>query len=329
MLVNVRLTADVTNNAVLVYANQESQRVVEQTIRQIDRPQRQIAIEATIAEVTLNDRLNYGVQFFLASQKGSLVNTVATQPGANSSVDQPSNAVNAAANALLSRALPGFNMLVGAENSPRVIIDALHTVTDVKVLSNPSLVVLDNQAATLQVGDQVPFSTGTATVLTANNTVVSTIDYKNTGIILRVLPRANANGNIVLDIEQEISNVSTTSNTGTLTPTISQRRVKSSVAVTSGQTVLLAGLISENENKQRQGIPLLDQIPGVGDAFSHQTFTRARTELILFIRPTVIKDAVDASAIAEEMRSKMNNRLVGTSDRVIVVDPKTGAARSP
>lgn len=329
ILPNVRLTADVTNNAVLVYANQESQRIVEQTIRQIDRPQRQIAIEATIAEVTLNDRLNYGVQFFLASQKGSLVNTVATQPGATNTVEPPSNAVNAAANALLNRALPGFNMLVGAENAPRVILDALHGVTDVKVLSNPSLVVLDNQAATLQVGDQVPFSTGTATVLTANNTVVNTIDYKNTGIILRVLPRANANGNIVLDVEQEISNVSTTSNTGVLTPTISQRRVKSSIAVTSGQTVLLAGLISENENKQRQGIPLLDQIPGVGDAFSHQTFTRARTELILFIRPTVIKDAVDASVIAEEMRSKMNSRLVGTSDRVIAVDPKTGAARSP
>ena len=107
--------------------------------------------------------------------------------------------------------LPGFNFLVGAENSPRVILDALHNVTNVKVLSNPSLVVLDNQAATLQVGDQVPFSTGTATVLTANNTVVNTIDYKNTGIILRVLPRANANGNVVLDIEQEISSVAAAS----------------------------------------------------------------------------------------------------------------------
>ena len=106
----------------------------------------------------------------------------------------------------------------------------------------------------MQVGDQVPFSTGTATVLTANNTVVSTIDYKNTGIILRVLPRANSNGNIVLDIEQEISSVAATS-AGSLTPTISQRRVKSSIAVTSGQTVLLAGLISETENA---GIPVLD-----------------------------------------------------------------------
>jgi general secretion pathway protein D len=321
ILQNVRITADVTNNAVLVYADQESQRVIEQTIRQIDRPQRQVAIEATIAEVTLNDQLNYGVQFFLASQKGSLVNTVATAPGATNTVDLPSNAVNAAAGALLGRALPGFNMLIGSENSPRVILDALHNITDVKVLSNPSLVVLDNQAATLQVGDQVPFSTGTATVLTANNTVVNTIDYKNTGIILRVLPRANANGNVVLDIEQEISSVSPATAAGSLTPTISQRRVKSSIAVASGQTVLLAGLITETENKQRQGIPGLDSIPGLGDAFSHQTTSRARTELILFIRPTVIRDAVDAHVIAEEMRTKMNSRLVGTSVPVVVTNP--------
>jgi general secretion pathway protein D len=324
VLMNVRITADVTNNAVLVYANTESQRVVEQTIRQIDRPQRQIAIEATIAEVTLNDQLNYGVQYFLASQKGSISSTIPGITPSTTAIAPASNAVNAAAGALLGRVLPGFNLLVGAENSPRIIIDALHNVTNVKVLSNPSLVVLDNQPATLQVGDQVPFSTGTATVLTANNTVVNTIDYKNTGIILRVLPRANSNGNVVLDIEQEISSVAAGS-AGSLTPTISQRRVKSSIAVASGQTVLLAGLISETENKQRQGIPILDSIPGVGDAFAHQTNTRARTELILFIRPTLVKDAIDASVIAEEMRSKMNSRLVGTSNPVVVVDPPRAA----
>jgi general secretion pathway protein D len=320
-LPNVRITADVTNNAVLVYANADSQRIVEQTIRQIDRQQRQVAIEATIAEVTLNNQLQYGVQFFLASQKGSVVNTIATGAGTPiTSVEPASNAVNAAAGALLGRVLPGFNFLIGSENSPRVILDALHTLTDVKVLSNPSLVVLDNQPATLQVGDQVPFSTGSATVLTANNTVVNTIDYKNTGIILRVLPRANSNGNVVLDIEQEISSVAAGS-AGSLTPTISQRRVKSAIAVASGQTVLLAGLISETANKGQLGIPLLDQIPGLGDVFSHQTNTRARTELILFIRPTVIKDAVDAHVIAEEMRTKMNSRLVGTSLPVVVVPP--------
>jgi general secretion pathway protein D len=129
----------------------------------------------------------------------------------------------------------------------------------------------------------------------------------------------------VLDIEQEISSVAAGTAPGSLTPTISQRRVKSSISVTSGQTVLLAGLISETENKQRQGIPLLDSIPGVGDTFSHQNRSRARTELILFIRPTIIKDAVDAHVIAEEMRSKMNSRLVGTSLPVVVVDPQKPA----
>jgi general secretion pathway protein D len=313
ILPNIRITADVTNNAVLVYANQESQRIVEQTIRQIDRPQRQIAIEATIAEVTLNETVNYGVQFFLASRD------VGLKPDTGSVLSTLGGAV-------LSRAVPGFNFLIGSEATPRFILDALQGVTDVKVLSNPSLVVLDNQPATLQVGDQVPFSTGTATVLTANNTVVNTIDYKNTGIILRVLPRANANGNVVLDIEQEISNIaagSSASSGPNLTPTISQRRVKSSISVASGQTVLLAGLISETDNKAKSGLPFLSQIPGLPDTFLHQNRTRSRTELILFIRPTVIKDALDAHVIAEEMRSKMNSRLVGTTLPVPVVNPRT------
>jgi general secretion pathway protein D len=311
ILPGVRITADVTNNSILVYANQESHLIVEQTLRQIDRPPLQVAIEATIAEVTLNDQLNYGVQFFLKSatvglpaDRGSIVNTLASIP--------------------ISRVLPGFNFLIGSETDPRMILDALHTVTDVKVLSNPSLVVLDNQAATLQVGDSVPISTGTATVLTANNTVVNTIDYRNTGIILRVIPRVSSDGSVVLDIEQEISNV-TPQSTGTLTPTVSQRRVKSSIAVASGQTVLLAGLISETENLTRPGIPVLDQIPAIGNLFAHQNKSIGRTELIIFIRPQIIRDPVDANVVAEELRTKLNGRLIGYNNK----RPVGGTAEGP
>src|SRR5205085_10397824 len=136
ILPNVRITADVTNNAVLVYASADSQRIVEQTIHQIDRPQRQIAIEATIAEVTLNDQLNYGVQYFLASQKGSISNTIpGVATNGTTAIEPASNAVNAAAGALLRRVVPGFILLVGAENSRRVILDALHNMTNVKVRS--------------------------------------------------------------------------------------------------------------------------------------------------------------------------------------------------
>jgi general secretion pathway protein D len=310
ILPGVRIAADAVNNAVLVYGNQENYRIIERTLQQLDRPQLQVAIDATIAEVTLNDTLNYGVQFFLKSSNLGL------PPNSGSIVNTTSDAdAVAAAGSLLSRALPGFNFLAGTEAQPQVILNALHAVTDVKVLSNPSLVVVDNQFATLQVGDQIPVSTGTATVLSANNTVVNTVDYRNTGVILRVAPRINANGNVLLDIEQEISSVADNANATTLTPTVSQRKVASSIAVASGQTVLLAGLMSQTQNHGRSGIPVLDQVPGFGALFSSTTGTAHRTELIIFIRPQIIRNGVDARRIAEELRSKMKGQFIGEARR--------------
>src|SRR5262249_10667354 len=300
LLPGVRITADAVNNTLLIFSSQENYRIIEHTIRQIDRPQLQVAIEATVAEVTLNNDLNYGVQFFLTSSdlgfkpdRGSLLNSSASHP--------PGVDAAGVAGAFLNRAFPGFNFLIGPEKQPKVILDALHAVTSVKVLSNPSIVVIDNQAATLQVGDDVPISTGSANVLTTNNTIVNTIDYRSTGIILRVIPRVNVNGNVRLDIEQEISNVAPTAGAGTLTPTVSQRKVKSSIAVANGQTVLLAGLISERQQRGSTGIPLLDELPGpLGGVFSDRSNGTVRTELIIFIRPQVVRDSVDAHFVAEE-----------------------------
>jgi general secretion pathway protein D len=311
---NIRITPDIVNNSILVYASQETQRIVEQTLRQIDRPLMQVAIDATVAEVTLNDTLSYGVQYYLAGTQLGGSNTpssaITGSTGTGTTTNTGSLFSTAGASSMLSAVAPGLNLVLGPANMPNLILSALHNVTDVKVLSNPSLVVLDNQTATLQVGDQVPISTGTATVLTANNTVVSTIDYRNTGVILRVVPRVSAGGNVIIDIEQESSSVEPGS-ASSLTPTISDRRVKSSVSVASGQTVLLAGLISDETDRTRQGIPVLDKIPGIGDLFSQQSGTKVRTELIIFIRPTIIRDAVDAHMVAEELRSKLNGDLVG------------------
>jgi general secretion pathway protein D len=319
LLQGVRITADTVNNTLLINATQENYQIIERTLRQIDRPQLQVAIDATIAEVTLNDNLSYGVQSFLTSQnlglgpdKGSVLNApVGTAPAI----------LNGIAGTFLQRAIPGFNFLVGSEAQPKIILDALHTVTDLKVLSNPSLVVIDNQVATLVVGDQVPISTGSANVLNSatatSNTIINSVDYRPTGIIVRVAPRINANGNVRLEIEQEISNVVTSSNSSSaansapnLTPTVSQRKVKSSIVVASGQTVLLAGLIQEQTEKDRSGIPLLDEVPNFGVLFSHSTKTTKRTELILFIRPQIIRDGVDAFTIAEELRSKIRGKLL-------------------
>jgi general secretion pathway protein D len=292
LLAGVRITADTVNNSILIYANTENYQTIERTLNELDRPKLQVAIDVTIAEVTLNDALNYGVQFYLSSKYGSLINSISGTP-------TPS-----------SGAPPGLNLIVGASPTPQFIINALHALTDVKILSNPSLVVVDNQAATLEVGDQVPISTGSATVLSASNTIVNTVDYKNTGIILNVQPRVNSNGNVLLDIEQEISSVP--QNSTSLTPTISQRKVKSEISVASGQTVLLAGLISDTQTNSRSGVPILDQIPVLGSAFGTATGkSTVRTELIIFIRPQIIRDGADASRVAEELRSKMRGGKIG------------------
>lgn len=331
VLQDVRITADAVNNTVLIYADQANYKIIESTLLQVDKPQLQVAIDATIAEVTLNNDLSYGVQSYLTSRNlglkpntGSILGTQATTAPATT-IDPTTGLASVAgsvSNAFINRAFPGFNFLVGSETQPSLILDALHSVTTVKVLSNPSLVVINNQKATLQVGDVVPVSTGSANVLTTSNTIVNTIDYRNTGIILTVSPRINVNGDVRLDIEQEISSVLPTAGNATnLTPTVSERKVKSSISVATGQTVLLAGLISEQQNGTRAALPLLDQIPGLGDAFGHQDNSTARTELIIFIRPQIIRNGSDAHNIAEELRSKLRgdiatsatNRAITTS----------------
>jgi len=291
-LPGVRITADTKNNTILIYADADNYRIIENALNQMDRPQAQVAIDVTIAEVTLNDNLSYGVQFFLSHKFGSVINSAGGEP--------------------ISPTLPGFNVIVGSQTTPHAIINALHSLTDVKILSNPSLVVVDNESASLEVGDQVPVSTGAATVLSSNNTVVNTIDYVNTGIILHVTPHVNSNGNVLLDIEQEISSAPpSTGNSVNLTPTISQRKVKSEISVANSQTVLLAGLVSDTQNNSRSGVPVLDQIPYLGAAFSTSGKSTQRTELIIFIRPQIIRDSVDASRVAEELRSKMRGGTIG------------------
>lgn len=293
----VRITPDIPNNAILIYAGEEMSRTIERAIMQLDRPKLQVAIDVTIAEVTLNDELTYGVQFFFQNHYGSIGNSTGTT-------------------SIVNPALPGFNFIAGNSASPQVILSALHQYTTVKILSNPSVVVVDNEAATLEVGDEVPVSTGSANVLSANNAVVNTIDYKNTGIILRVQPRVNSNGSVLLDVEQEISSVpnsssSSSSTASTLTPTISTRKVKSELSVADNQTVLLAGLISDQLSNTGSGVPILDQIPIVGAAFSNKDKQDQRTELVLFIRPQIIRNGADAATVAEELRAKMRGDRSG------------------
>jgi general secretion pathway protein D len=311
VLLNVRITADAANNAILVYSNPEDYRVVERALRDLDRPKLQVAIDATVAEVTLTNDLQYGVQFFLNSKNvsGGLLGANA----ATANVSAVTAGSTIAQSALLQSVGPGLNLLLGSAGSPRAILNALQTLTDVKVLSSPSLVALDNQPALLQVGDEIPITTSSAAVL-ANSAapIVNTIEMRNTGVILKVLPHINASGRIQLEVDQEISNVVNTDQQ-TLTPTISQRRVHSTVSVTSGQTVLLAGLISERSQETRTGIPGLREIKFLGDVFGNTSNSKTRSEIIIFIKTQLIRNSVEAGAVTEEFREKLQSMRSGRS----------------
>jgi general secretion pathway protein D len=314
---NVRITPDTADNSIVVYSNQEDYRIIERSLRELDRPRLQVAIDATVAEVTLTDGLQFGVQYFftnnnsnvglLPATAGAVAAPAASTAAANATatVDATSAVQSAVQSAFLQRVLPGFNLLLGPEAQPKVILTALSSLTNVKVLSAPSVVVMDNQPALLQVGNEIPISTGAATILANPNTpVVNTIEMRNTGVILKVLPHVYANGTIQMEIEQEISNVVNPTQV-TLTPTISQRRVHSTVAVTSGQTVLLGGLISDQDQATKAGIPFLSDIEVFGNLFGTRNGQKVRTEIIMFIKPRLIRNSVDARSAAEEFRSRL------------------------
>jgi general secretion pathway protein D len=298
---NLRITADAANNSIVVYSNQEDYRVVERALRDIDRPTLQVSIDATVAEVTLTDQLQFGVQAFLSNNKGSIGLFGASQAAAQSTV--------------LQNVAPGLNLLLGSQSQPRVILNALSNITDVKVLSSPSIVALDNQPALLQVGDEIPITTSSATVLSNSATpIVNTIQMRNTGVILKVLPHVHSNGAVQLEVDQEISNV-VNADQQTLTPTIAQRRVHSTVSVISGQTVLLAGLISERDQKSQDGIPGIRDIKFIGDLLGNTSHTKTRSEIIIFIKTKLIRNSVDAGAVTEEFRDRLQSMR---SDRSVI-----------
>lgn len=288
----VRITPDPASNSLVVYANAEQYKIIESALIDLDREPEQVQIEATIAEVTLNDKLKYGVQYFLKTNiNGTTINMA--QFGAQTALQQVA---------------PAFNLIVGSETGSRVIIDMLQQVTKVKIVSSPSLVVVNNETAALQVGDQVPVTTRTAqSTDNPDAPTVNEVEFKNTGVILNVKPRISANNTVSIDVEQEISAVVDNANAETLTPTISQRRVRSQISVESGQTVLLGGLISDRQDRGRSGIPGLMNVPIIGGLVSNTALSRQRTELIVFIKPQIIRSNQDAASVAQRMRDRMMN----------------------
>ncbi len=283
-----RVVADDANNALLIFATAEEHRRILGMLRSLDGIPNQVLIEATIAEVSLTDDLRFGVRWFFEEKSSSWTFS-----------DALSGAV--------ASTFPGFSYLL-AGTDVRVVVNAIASVTDVEVISSPSLMVLDNRKAVLQVGDQVPIVTQTAvSVENPDAPVVNSVELKDTGIILTVTPKVADSGRVLLDIEQEVSDVVPTTSSGIDSPTIKQRKVRTTVVVNDGDSLVLGGLIQQGTSRTRDKVPLLGDIPVLGSAFRSTDEKLKRTELLILITPRVVRDLEEAGRVTEEFRRELKN----------------------
>ncbi|EKE75968.1 type II secretion system secretin GspD [Gallaecimonas xiamenensis] len=288
----VSIIADEENNALVVMATASDYDKVYKAIKRLDVLPLQVLVEATIVEVTLEDELRYGLQWFFTNSIGGKSGRGVL--GSGLPLVTPDDF------------LPSASFEVFDAAGTRVLLNALATDSKVNVVSSPSLMVLDNHTATIRVGDQVPVRTSQTTNTSSDlGNVTSTIQFKDTGVLLEVTPRVNSGGMVVLDILQEVNDVARTTTSDIDSPTITQRRIDTSVAVQSGETLVLGGLIRENKSNDSGGVPGLRHIPVLGWLFGSKGTSNRRTELVVMLTPTAVGSREEAREVTEEYRSKL------------------------
>ncbi len=283
----VKIIADEDNNAILVLASQQDYRSIEAAIKRLDVAPRQVLIEATIAEVSLSNTLTHGVRWFLENSGNEL--------GINAPVPTSASGEGLA-----------FAFFDDARELS-AFFDLLATESSVKFLSTPQVMVLDNQTATIRVGDQIPVTTRSSQSTTNPDApIVTEVQFRDTGTLLTVTPRINSGGQVMLEISQEVSLPGTEPAVGGGgNVSIAQRSITSSVIVQSGQSVVLGGLILETTSSSKSGVPGLMNIPLLGKLFTQESEDVFRTELIVTVSPTVVENQREMQRVTEELRQRM------------------------
>ncbi len=283
----VTISSDETNNAVLVFGTARQYAIVQDALYKLDLEPLQVLIDASIVEVTLTNSLQYGVQWqFLTG-------------GSTFTLSQGQTATAVPI-------FPGFGYSFSNGNTINATLNALSDITTIHVVSSPKILVLNNHTASLQVGDQVPIATASAVATNDPSApIVNSIEYRDTGVILKVTPRVNDSGLVLLDIAQEVSDVAKTATSSIDSPTIEERKVASSVAVKDGSTIALGGMIRDNTTREKAGIPWLSQIPVLGALFGNTNNNINRTELIVLLSPRVVRNTHDLDSATNELVQKL------------------------
>lgn len=282
----LKIVPNVENNALLIYATPSEFSLIEGALKRLDAPPIQVLIEASLAEVSLTDDLRYGLQWAFQTGDDPVILSEAT-------------------NGSISPKFPGFSYFFTGQSDIRAVLSAIETVTDVNVISSPKLLVLNNREAELQIGDQVPITVQSAVGTSVDTpAIVNSIQLRDTGVILRITPRVNRSGMVLLDVAQEVSDVVPTTTSNIDSPTIQQRRISSTVAVRNGETIALGGLIRDTQSRTRGGVPLAIKLPLIGGLFGSTTKSNRRTELIVLITPRVVRSAQESEALMDELKQQ-------------------------
>ncbi len=287
----VVFVADEINNSLLIMATPADYEKILAALKQLDVTPLQVLVEATILEVSLADDLRYGIQWFF-NQVGKSNNQSFSLFGG---VDSAIGAI-----------LPGFNWsLVTKGGDVRALLSAFAGENLIKVLSSPSVMVMDNRTARIQVGDEVPIATSQQSGTDVTSTLVNNIEYRDTGVVLEVTPRVNPGGLVTMEISQEVSTVSETQSSDLDSPTIQTRKITTTVAVQNNQTVVLGGLIEDASEDAKSGIPGLHKVPIVGDLFGETVRKTDRKELVVILTPKVIRGEKDVLDINQDFRARL------------------------
>ena len=318
-------------NAIIIAANADTQRTLGEVIRQLDVRREQVLVEAIIVEISDNLAKRLGVQFLLAGKPGSdypiavtnysnaqpniltiagaigareLDRTTTVTNGNVTTTTTTSPASEALATAAVASVLSttggiaGFAASLGNDGIFGAIINAVRSDTTSNILSTPSIMTLDNQEARILVGQEIPITTGQALSNNFDN-AFRTVQRENVGIQLQVRPQINEGGAIKLQLRQEVSSIAGPVSRDNSELILNKREIETTVTVDNGEIIALGGLLDDNERRTIERIPLLSDIPGLGELFKSRSKSRVKTNLMVFIRPTILRSAADARALAE------------------------------
>jgi len=288
----VSIVADTVNNSLLIRCSPSQYRKIREALDQLDILPLQVLVEATIVEVKLVGELRYGLQWFFKTNHGDKTGRWTQENGSPNP---------------LAPILPGFNFtLVKAADDIRAVLSAFAGDNLVNVLSSPSVMVLDNHTAKIQVGDKVPtLSSKTTSNVTADTTTSNTVQYQDTGVMLTVTPRVTPGGLVIMEVEQDVSDAVETETGVDDSPTIQTRNITSTVAVKHKQAVILGGLIKDKRSNSEGGVPGLYKVPFLGWAFGEKEKNAERTELVVVLIPRVITNDADIQEVTEDFRQKL------------------------